>query len=119
MAFGAVQRNFRAAAEGQAEGRDDDRPRAELDGLRHLLEGADVHLDLVPLFVLRGEQKLHEICAGGEVRGVVGDDEAAEVTDSVAVGAQILTHEVHDVAAEGIHLGVKLDACDAVADVDE
>ena len=78
---GGVERDLDAAAEAHAVGRDDDGARAELDGLGHVLEGADGHLDLVPLLFLDGEEELHQVGADGEVGGVAGDDEGLEVVD--------------------------------------
>ncbi len=46
-----VQRDFSAAAEGHAEGRDHDGLVRELDGLRHVLELADGHVNFVPLLL--------------------------------------------------------------------
>ncbi len=41
LAGGGVEGDFDSAAEAHAIGRDDDGARAELDGLGHVLEGAD------------------------------------------------------------------------------
>ena len=119
LARGGVERYLDAAAEAHAVGRDDDGARAELDGLRHVLEGADGHLDLVPLLFLDGEEELHEVGADGEVGGVAGDDEGLEVGDGFAGGLQGLGDEADDVVAEGVHLGVQFDGGDAVAEVDD
>ena len=50
--------------------------------------------------------------------GVVGDDEGVEVVAGAA-GLERLRDHLHDVAAQRVHLGVELDAADAVADVDQ
>ena len=84
LAARGVEADFRAAAEGHAEGRDDDGARAELDGRGHLLEAAyDGGVQLFPLAFLRGEQKLQQVGADGEVVAVAGDDEGGEVADGV------------------------------------
>ena len=119
LAARGVETDFRAAAEGHAEGRDDDGARAELDGRGHLLEAADGAIDFVPLAFLRGEQKLHEVGADAEVVAVAGDDEAGEVADGIGVGAENRGDERDDVAADGVLEGVQFDAGDAVAEIDE
>ena len=81
LAARGVEADFRAAAEGEAEGRGDDGARTEFDGRSHLLEAANDAGELVPLAFLRGEQKLHEVGADGEVVAVAGDDEAGKVAD--------------------------------------
>ena len=119
LAARGVQAHLGAAAEGHAEGRDDDGTRTELDELGHLLEGADGSVDLVPLAFLRGEEKLHEVGADAEVVAVAGDDEAQEVADGFRFGLEDGGDQRDHVAADGVLERVQLDAGDAVADVDE
>ena len=83
LAARGVQADLRAAAESEAEGRGDHRPRAEFDGRGHLLEAADDGGHFVPLAFLRGKQELHQVGADGEVVAVAGDDEAGKVADGV------------------------------------
>ncbi len=75
LAARGVEADFRAAAEGEAEGRDHDGPRAELDGRGHLLESANGAVDFFPLAFLRDEQELHQVGADAEVVAIAGDDE--------------------------------------------
>ncbi len=110
--------DFRAAAEAHAEGRDHDGLERELDGLRHVLELTDGHVNFVPLLFLHPHQQHHDVGADGEVSGIVGDDEGVERV-ACAAGLQRLGDERDDVAAERVHLGVELDAADAVAEIDE
>jgi len=114
----SMKGDLRAAPEAHAEGRDDHGLKRELDGLGHVLELADGHVDLVPLLFLNAHEQHHDVGADGEVGGVVGDDEGVEVIASAA-GLEGLGDEGDDVATERVHLGVELDAADAVAEVDE
>ncbi len=101
---GGVKGDLCSSAKAHAVRRDDDRAWAELDGLRHVLEGADGHLDLVPLLFLDAEEELHQVGADGEVGGVAGDDEGLEVVDDLARGLERLGDEIDDVVAESVHL---------------
>ena len=78
LARRGMQRNFRAAAQAQAERRGHHRLRRELDGLRHPLELADGEVNVVPLFFLHAHEQQHEVGADGKICGVVGDDEGVE-----------------------------------------
>ncbi len=109
LARGGVKGNFGASAQRHAEGRDHYRLRRKLDGLRHALELADGEVDVVPFFFLHGHQQQHEVCADGEIRRVIGDDEGVEVVAGAA-GLERLRDQGDDVGAERVHLGVELDA---------
>ena len=85
LAAHGVQGDLRAAAEAEAERRRHHRTRAELDGRRHPLEGADGEVDVVPLLFLHAQQKLHQVGAHREVVRVAADDEGREVAHGVAV----------------------------------
>src|SRR5271165_7200079 len=107
-----------AAAEAHPKGRDDDGLERELDGLRHVLELTYGYVNFVPLLLLNAHQQHHEVRADGEVAGIIGDNEGVEVV-ACATGLEGLRDERDDVAAERVHLGVKFDTADAVADIDE
>ena len=87
-----VQRNFRAAAQAQAERRGRRRLRRKLDRLRHALKLADGEVNVVPLFFLHAHEQQHQVGADGKIRGVVGDDERVEVVAGAA-GLQRLTDQ--------------------------
>ena len=119
LAASGSEGDFDASSEAHAVGRDDHRAGTELDGLGHVLELLDGHLDLVPLLFLDGEEQLHEVRADGEVGRVAGDDEGGEVGDRLGRRLERLGDEGNDVAAQGVHLGVQLDGGDAVAKIDQ
>ena len=119
LAARGVQADFRAAAEGEAEGRGDDRARAEFDGRGHLLEVVNDAGQLVPLAFLRGEKELHEVGADGEVFAVAGDDEAGEIANRIGRGVEHGGDERKNVAADGVLERMQFDAGDAVAEIDE
>jgi len=50
-----------------------------------------------------------------KIGGVIGDDEGVE-TVAGAAGLECLRNQAEDVAAERVHLGMELDAADAVAE---
>ena len=95
------------------------RPRAELDRLGHALEGADRQVHILPLALLCGQQKLHQIRADGEVVRIARDHERAEITHRIGCGIERLRDQPHDVVADRALLRVQLDACHAVAQVDQ
>ena len=99
-------------------GADHHRLGRELDGLGHALELADGEIDLVPLFFLNRHEQQHHIGADRKIVGVIGDHESVE---SIArtVRFQGLTDETDNVAAERVHLGMKFDAGDAIAQIDQ
>ena len=84
LAGGGMQRDFRSAAEAQAERRGHHWFRRELDGLGHALELTDGEVDVVPLFFLHAHEQQHEVGADGKICGVVGDDEGVEVVAGAA-----------------------------------
>ena len=119
LAASSVKADFGASAEAHPIRRDDHRTRAELDRRRHSLKGTNSEIDLVPLALLRGEQQLHQVRADGEVRRIAGDDEAPKIAHRFAVGLERLGDQADDIVADGVFLRVKLDAGDAIADVDQ
>ena len=98
LARSGVQRDFRAAAQAQAERRGDHRLRRKLDRLRHALKLADGEVDIVPLFFLHAHQQQHQVGADGKIRGIVGDDESVEVVAGAA-GLQRLNDQADDVGS--------------------
>ena len=112
----AVQADFAAAAESQALRRDDDGRARVLESEIGVLEAAHGEVEVVPFLLLRGDQEQQEIGAGGKIHRLVGDDHGVEI------GVQALHAGLDhggDVVADGVHLGVKFAAEDAVAEIDE
>ncbi len=87
-----------------------------LEGQVGVLEAAHGEVNIVPLLLLRGDEKQHEIGADGKIHGLVGDDHGVEI------GVQALDAGLDhggDVVADGVHLGVEFAAENAVAEIDE
>ena len=112
-----VQGEFRAAAEGQAEGRGDGGVGAEAQRGGDLLELFDHVVQFVPFFSLGLREDQGEVRSGAEVLALVADHEAgvAHVLHEL-VG---VLHGAQLVFTEGVHLGVPFGQQHAVAEVDD
>ncbi len=87
-----------------------------LESQIRVLKAAHGVVDIVPFLFLRGDEKQHQIGADGKIRRLVGDDQGVEI------GVQALQAGLHhggDVVADGVHLGMKFAAQDAVAEIDQ
>ncbi len=112
----AVQDDFAAAAQRHALRRNDDGARRILQRQVDVLELPHGHVDLVPLLLLRRHEQQHQVGADGKIRRLVGHHHCFKVRpQALDAGVQ----HGHQVAADGVHLGVKLAAQHAVAQVDE
>src|SRR6202030_4054361 len=112
----AVQADFAAASQGEALGRDHYWARRVLDGEINVLELAHGEVEVVPFLLLGSDEQEHQVGAHGKIHGLVGDDHGLEIsTEALEAGVQ----HGGDVAADGVHLGVKFAAEDAIAQVDE
>ena len=112
----AMQADFAAAAQSQALRRDQHRLARVLEGQVGVLEAPDGVVNIVPLLLLRADKQQHEVGANGEVGRLVGHNHGVEI------GVQALESGLDhgsDVVADGVHLGVKFAAKNAVAEIDE
>ena len=112
----AVQRDFAAAAQRQSLRRDHHRLRRVLDGQRGVLKLPHHQVQVVPFLLLRGHQDQHQVRAGGKIHRLVGDHHGIEIG---AQARQALVDHGDQVAADGVHLGVKFAADHAVAQIDQ
>ena len=111
-----MERDFAAAAQRHAERRRHHRHRSVLDGHVGLLERIYRGVQLVPIAFLRGQQHQHQVGAHTEILALVGNDHRLKITRGFF---DPRANQSHLIAADGVHLAVKLQAHDAVADVDE
>jgi len=116
MNAGGMQRRLAAAAERHPEGCGDNRPGRVLDGHVDALEGSHGKINFIPVAFLGGDEQEHEVGADGEVRRLVPDDQPAEIFFQLfKTGVQ----NMNNVRADGVHLGVILDARHPIAQVDQ
>src|SRR5204863_6452568 len=80
------------------------------------LENARHHLELFPVLFLRLHQHQHDVCADAEVWSLISDHEAEKILIDFA--ERKLQH-LQRVAADGIHLRMKLETSDTVAEIDQ
>src|SRR5207247_10069275 len=69
----ATQADFAPPTQRPAEGCGDDRPGTVAEGQVGALKLAYDLVELVPVSVLRLEQDQHEVCAGGQIAGLIPD----------------------------------------------
>ena len=81
-----------------------------------VLELPHGEVQVVPLLLLRGHQEQHQVRAGGKIHGLIGDHHGVEIG---AQARQAFVDHGEDVAADGVHLGVKFAAEHAVAEIDQ
>ena len=97
-------------------GSDDHGLRGVFDGEIGVLKAAHRVMNVVPFLLLRGDEQKHQVGAHGKIGRLIGDDERIEI------GVQALQAGVHhgsDVVADGIHLGVKFAAQNAVTKINQ
>ena len=111
-----VEADFAATAKSHALRRGDDGFARVLDGKIDVLKLFDRHVELVPLLFLCGDEDEHEIGANGKIDGLIGDDHRIEICFQAF---KAFVNHGDEVCADGVHLGVKFAADDAVAEVDE
>ena len=73
-------------------------------------------MQLIPLLLLSADQQDHEVCSNRKINGLIGNDHRVEIS---VEALQTLVEHGDQVRSNGVHLGVKLAADDAVAEVDE
>jgi hypothetical protein len=73
-------------------------------------------VELVPLLFLSCDKNKHEICADGEVHSLIGDNHGVKVRFEAL---QAFVDHGNEVCANGVHLGVKFAAEDAVAEINQ
>src|SRR6185436_73760 len=112
----AMDHHFTTAAEDHLERRDHDGLRRVAQTHRRVLKNAAHHVELFPVFLLRFHQHQHDVCADAEVHALVADDESDEVFLDFA---ECKLQHLKRVAANGVHLRVKLETRDTVANVDQ
>src|SRR5687767_14972736 len=111
-----VQHHLTTATEDHLKRRDDDRLRRVTQTHRRLLENSRHHVELVPVLFLCFHQHQHDVGADAEVWSLVSDDETDEVF--VNFGERKLQH-LERVAADGVHLRVKLETRNTITDVEQ
>src|SRR2546421_674319 len=73
---------------------------------------------LVPSAFQDREQQRHDVCADREIGRVVIEDKGFEGV-ATAAGFESLRDQLDDIAAQRIHLAMKLDAPDTIAQIDQ
>ncbi len=81
---------------------------------RGVLEDARHHIEIFPVFVLGFHEHQHDVGAHTEVRSLIADHQADKILFHFADGK--LQH-LQRIAADCVHLRVKLEAGNSVADV--
>ena len=81
-----------------------------------LLEALDHDGEVVPFAFLGRQKNQGEVRSGAEVLALIGDHHGFEILFRFV---EPRAHHAHVIFAEGVHLTVKFDAQDAVAEVDQ
>ena len=113
-----MQRKSCPSANREPERRNHHRLGRKLYSLSHALKLSDSEIHIIPFFFLHRHEQQHQICADRKVLRIVGDHECVEVVARPG-RLECLSDQRNDVAAQRIHLGVKLDTRHAIPNIDQ
>ena len=113
---GGMEAEFTAAAEGHTERRGYHRHLGIFDSHGGFLEGANHHVDVLKGSFRQGDGKQHQVGADGKVGTLVADDQSDTFCFRALDG---FVGHGQNVAADGVHLGVKFKTEDPVTQIEQ